>query len=119
MEQADIEFFKEQLSLQLDQLRGKAASTVSSLLNSGNRHSDPLDRASFDLDQTTLLRIRDRESRLILKVVEALNRIKEGTFGICDECEEEIGLLRMMARPVATLCIRCKTRMENEEKKFG
>lgn len=49
----------------------------------------------------------------------ALECIEDGTFGVCDECDGKIGIPRLMARPVATLCIRCKTRMEAGEKLYG
>jgi DnaK suppressor protein len=64
-----------------------------------------------------VLRIRDRERKLIFKIQEALTRIDEGTFGICEECGEEIGIERLKARPVTTLCIECKSSQEVEEKK--
>jgi DnaK suppressor protein len=80
---------------------------------------DPSDRASLESDRNFTLRIRDRERKLIVKIREALDRIEDGTYGICEECEEEISAERLKARPVTTLCIECKKRQETEEKVKG
>ena len=94
----------------------QADGTVASLKDARVHFSDPVDQASYEESQNFMLRIKDRESRLIRKIDEALNRLKFGTFGICEMCEEEISLERLKARPVTTFCIRCKTRMEAAEK---
>jgi DnaK suppressor protein len=78
---------------------------------------DPTDRASLESNRNSVLRIRDRERKLIFKIEEALKRLDEGEFGICEECGEEIGIERLKARPVTTLCIECKSSQEVEEKK--
>jgi DnaK suppressor protein len=77
---------------------------------------DPTDRASLESDRNFELRIRDRERKLIMKIREAIERIDEGAFGICESCEEEISEARLRARPVTTLCIECKTEQERQEK---
>ena len=77
---------------------------------------DPTDRASLETDRNFLLRIRDRERKLILKIDEALERIEDGTFGICESCGDDISDERLQARPVTTLCIDCKTDSEEKEK---
>src|SRR5512136_1934046 len=77
---------------------------------------DPTDRASLEADRNFLLRIRDRERKLIQKVEEALDRIDKGIFGICESCGKSISEKRLMARPVTTLCIDCKTDRENQER---
>jgi DnaK suppressor protein len=64
-------------------------------------------------------RIRDRERRLIVKIREALERIEKGTYGICGECGEKIPAQRLMARPVTTICIDCKTLQEEDERRLG
>ncbi|MBW1973704.1 MAG: TraR/DksA C4-type zinc finger protein [Deltaproteobacteria bacterium] len=66
-----------------------------------------------------MLRIKDRESKLINKIKDAIERIDNGTFGICEVCGEEISEKRLMARPMTTLCIKCKIKQEEEEKKRG
>lgn len=79
---------------------------------------DFADQSSFESDRNFLLRLRDRERRLLAKIDEALQRIEEGTFGICEECGKQIGIKRLKARPVVSMCIECKTKQEEEEKKF-
>ena len=77
---------------------------------------DPTDQASMETDRNFDLRIKDRERRLIHKLDQALNRIKEQEFGLCDVCGGDISLKRLQARPVTTLCIDCKTEQEQEER---
>jgi len=79
---------------------------------------DFADQSSFESDRNFLLRLRDRERKLLAKIDDALQRIEDGSFGTCEECGKEIGLKRLKARPVVTLCIECKTKQEEEEKKF-
>jgi DnaK suppressor protein len=77
---------------------------------------DVSDQASAEAEQNFLMRIREREQRLIKKIDEALERMDQNTYGICERCEEEIPYPRLKARPVTTLCINCKTLEEQEEK---
>jgi DnaK suppressor protein len=78
--------------------------------------SDPTDRASHESDRNLLLRIRDRERKFLSKINEAFIRLNGGSYGQCDECGEEIGLERLRARPVTTLCIDCKSAQEARER---
>jgi len=66
-----------------------------------------------------MLRIRDRESKLIKKIKKALARIENGTFGTCETCGEDISIERMKARPVTSQCIDCKSKEEALEKALG
>lgn len=77
------------------------------------------DQATAETDRNFMLRLRGREQRLIKKIEEAIDRIDQGTFGICDMCGGEIGLKRLEVRPVTTLCIECKMEQEEEEKLKG
>ena len=79
-------------------------------------YSDLGDQASAESDRNFLIRLKEREQKLIKKIDLALEQIKNGTFGICEDCGKEIGFKRLKARPVATLCIECKTNAEKEEK---
>jgi len=81
--------------------------------------ADFLDQAAMEADRSFRLRIRDREKRLMLKITEALARIEEGTYGVCEVCGGEIAMKRLKARPVATHCIRCKNKMEAMERAMG
>jgi len=80
---------------------------------------DEIDLASSEYTQSMIFRLRDREKFLLAKIEKALARIESGTFGICEKCEEEISPKRLEARPVTTLCIRCKEEQEQKEKSFG
>ena len=77
---------------------------------------DPADRATLESDRNFMLRIRDRERKLINKIREALQRIEDGSFGICDSCGDDIDIDRLKARPVTTLCIECKRKEEAQER---
>ena len=74
------------------------------------------DQATAETDRDFMLRLRDRERMLLKKIDEAIEKIDKGTFGICEECHNEIGIKRLAARPVTTLCIDCKTRQEEAER---
>lgn len=80
---------------------------------------DEIDLASSEYAQSMVFRLRDREKFLLRKIEKALDRIRDGTFGICERCEEEINIKRLEARPVTTLCIRCKEEQEKKEKSYG
>jgi DnaK suppressor protein len=108
--------FKNQLNEQLDALLQDVGKTVSEMTEENPNFPDPTDRASLESDRNFELRIRDRERMLINKIRQALQRIEDGTFGLCESCEEKIGLERLRARPVTTLCIDCKTEEERKEK---
>jgi DnaK suppressor protein len=79
--------------------------------------SDVADRSSLESDRNFTLRLLDRDRKLIKKIDEAIERIDEGSFGLCEECGEDIGEERLRARPVTTLCIECKQESEAEEKR--
>jgi len=117
MEKERLAYFQELLTGRLEVLLSEAEKTVTGMTNDKDTFPDPTDRANLETDRNFLLRIRDRERKLILKIKEALARIEDGTFGICEECGEEICEERLKARRVTTLCIDCKTKAEEEEKK--
>ena len=75
------------------------------------------DQASAETDTNFMLRLRGREQRLLKKIEEALVRIENNTFGICDDCGLEIDVKRLEARPVTTMCIDCKMHQEEDEKR--
>ena len=80
---------------------------------------DPVDIASLEINQAALTKIGKRETYLLKKIDIALDKIENGTYGECESCGEEISPARLMARPVAQLCIDCKTEQENQERKFS
>ena len=116
MKKKDIEYFHNFLTVWRANLIRQADGTVASLKDNQVHFSDPVDQASHEESQNFMLRIKDRESRLIRKIDEALFRLKNGRYGICEMCEEEISVERLKARPVTTFCIRCKTKMEANER---
>jgi len=119
MKKKELDFFKEQLNNLLEELLSQADETVSGMTAPKENFPDPTDRASLEADRNFMLRIRDRESKLILKVKKALARIETGTFGVCESCGEDISFDRLKARPVTTQCIDCKTKEETLEKALG
>jgi DnaK suppressor protein len=74
------------------------------------------DQATAETDRNFMLRLRGRERKLLKKIEDAIERIDQGLFGICDKCGEDIDIRRLEARPVTTMCIECKTQQEEEEK---
>jgi len=80
---------------------------------------DIVDLATSDLSLNLNVEIRERERHLLSKIDTVLAKIDDGSFGICDECGEAIGSGRLQARPVTTLCIKCKEEEEEQEKRGG
>ena len=117
MDQEKLLYFKGLLEGMLHELLVEAGKTCTDMRqdNDGD-FPDPTDRASLESDRNFLLRIKDRERKLITKVKEALDRIDHGEFGICESCGKSISEKRLMARPVTTSCNECKTEGENRER---
>jgi DnaK suppressor protein len=114
-----LEAFRAMLIQKINELLTEAGKTVSEMTNGKENFPDPNDRASLESDRNFELRIRDRERKLILKMQEAIKRIDDGTFGVCEACGGPISEKRLMARPVTTDCIDCKTKQEKIEKLKG
>ena len=114
-----METYKALLTQKINELLSEAGKTVSEMTNGKENYPDPNDRASLESDRNFELRIRDRERKLIMKMQEAIKRIDDGVFGICEVCGGPISEKRFMARPVTTLCIDCKTKQEKLEKLKG
>ena len=115
MEQHDIEYFRKLLAGMLEEAQQKGDSTLEDLTIGNEVFADPADRASAESDRAFTLRIRDRERQLIRKIQAAVERMEDGSYGICEECGEEISVARLKARPVTRLCINCKSRQEEGE----
>jgi DnaK suppressor protein len=110
------EYYRSILQEEMRVLLEEAGKTVSEMTADNTNFPDPNDRATQESDRTFELRIRDRERKLINKIKEALERIDNGTFGVCEMCGEDISEARLKARPVTTLCIDCKIEQEKKEK---
>ncbi len=104
--------WKRDLMLEVDR-------TVTHMKDEAANPPDPNDRATLESEFALELRTRDRERKLIRKIEEALKRIDDGSYGYCNETGEPIGVKRLEARPVATLCIEAQERRERREKQYG
>lgn len=119
MEKELLEKFRKQLTEKRKDILEEANRTLADMTDQSSNVPDPNDRASIESDRSFELRIRDRERRLLTKIDEALGRIEDGEYGICEECGCDINVKRLEARPVTTLCIDCKTLQEQKERSQG
>lgn len=119
MKNSDIDYFRDLLRKMREDIRQKGESTIEDMTEDREMYADPADRASAESDRAFILRLRDRDRKLIQKIDQALGRIEDGSFGICDDCGEDISIARLKARPVTTLCIKCKSRQEKAEAMQG
>jgi len=113
-----LEHFRQILSAWKRELMEEVDRTVHHMQDEAANFPDPSDRATQESEFGLELRTRDRERKLLRKIDAALNRIDEGTYGYCEETGEEIGLKRLEARPVATLCLEAQERRELAERQF-
>ena len=114
-----LEKFKKQLVEKRQEILSEADKTLAEMTDQNSNVPDPNDRATIESDRSFELRIRDRERKLLSKIEDALIRIDEGEYGICEGCGCDINVKRLEARPVTTLCIDCKTLQEKKEKSQG
>ena len=120
MNKTQLKKFKTDLTVKRDDILKKAKQTLEEdmTLDSADL-PDEMDLASSEYHQSFTLRLRSREKSLLGKIEKAISRIDDGTFGICESCEEEIPVARMEARPETTHCIRCKEDQEREERNYS
>ncbi len=117
MKPEKLAYFKEILINQLKDLLNEAQKTVTDLIQERKENvPDLTDMASLETNRTFLLRIRDRERKLILKIQKTLKKVENGTYGICERCGKQIDEERLKARPVASYCAECKKTLEAMEK---
>ena len=118
--QKDLKRFKKMLEESRTQLLVSAPKTMEEESNFDTDDlPDEIDQASSEYAQSMVFRLRDREKFLLKKIDKALERVADGSFGLCERCEDPINLKRLEARPVTTLCIRCKEEQEKKEKSYG
>jgi DnaK suppressor protein len=116
----DLQRFQKILLAQRDELQGNAKRALS-----GDIHVDPddfpdeIDTASSEVTLQFTGRLREREQGLLAKIDAALQKIDDGEYGDCMNCGEDIGVKRLKARPVAELCIDCKSEQEKLERRTG
>lgn len=116
MNPMQLEYFKKRLEAWRAELLEESRETLHHLKEENWNEPDLNDRATVEADTTFELRTRDRYRKLIDKIESAIMRIKKGDYGYCEETGEKIGLGRLEARPVATLCIEAQERHESYEK---
>jgi len=113
-----VNVLRKKLVQQREELLSEAGQTINSKLAADKESfPDPTDQATAELDNNFELRLRGREQKLLKKIDEAIARIDDGSYGVCESCSGQIGLKRLEARPVTTLCIECKTEQEENEKR--
>ncbi len=118
MGEAQKEHFREILLAWKRELMEEVDRTVHHMQDEAANFPDPSDRATQESEFSLELRARDRERKLIKKIDESLQAIKDDDYGFCHSCGIEIGIRRLEARPTATLCIDCKTLDEIREKQM-
>ena len=118
MSDGQLDHFHNILSAWKRELMFEVDRTVHHMQDEAANFPDPNDRATQESEFGLELRTRDRERKLLRKIDSALLRIDDGSYGYCDETGEEIGLKRLEARPVATLCLEAQERRELAERQF-
>lgn len=118
MSQEQLEHFESILLAWKHELMNEVDRTVHHMQDEAANFPDPSDRATQESEFGLELRTRDRERKLLRKINSALGRIEDGSYGYCEETGEEIGLKRLEARPVATLCLEAQERREMAERQY-
>ncbi len=113
-----LAYFRGKLLKWREDLQKETAETLHHMQEESLSEPDVNDRASTETDRSLELRTRDRERKLILKINLALERIDDGTYGFCEETGVPIGVARLDARPIATLCLEAQERHERLEKTY-
>ena len=113
-------YFKNKLTeWKKDLVRTNNEALYNSSLDDNSTSADIVDQASSYTEKNVEMRAINRQIKLISKIDSALKRLKDGTYGFCEETAEPIGLKRLMARPVATLCISAQEKHEKNEKVYA
>ena len=118
MNERQREYFRHKLLSWKEEILKEAKETLAHLQAESENHPDLADRASSETDRAIELRARDRQRKLISKIDSALQRIKDNTYGYCEETGEPISLKRLEARPIATLSLEAQERHEKREKVY-
>ncbi len=116
MNEKQLAYFREKLLKWREELEEESLKTLQHLQEEPHNEPDVNDRASTETDWAIELRTRDRERKLIVKIDEALDRIQNGTYGYCEETGIPIGIARLEARPIATLCLEAQEQHERMER---
>ena len=119
MNPKQIEYFRQKLAHWRDELVEESRETISNLQSEVRDVGDEAERATRETENSLELRTRDRYRKLIKKINKTLARVDDGEYGYCEETGEEIGLNRLEARPIATLCLDAQERWEMRQKQLG
>ena len=118
-EKHKVYFRNKLLEWKKDLVRTNNEALYNNSLDDNSTSADIVDQASSYTEKNVEMRAINRQIKLISKIDSALNRIKDGAYGFCEETAEPIGLKRLMARPVATLCIAAQEKHEKDEKVYA
>ena len=116
MNDTQLGYFRRKLLVWKNELMSDSKDTIETLQDNTRAIPDISDRASEETDRALELRTRDRQRKLVSKIDSALRRIEEGEYGYCEETGEPISLLRLDARPIATMSLEAQERHERREK---
>jgi DnaK suppressor protein len=119
MSDDQLEHFRNILQAWKQELMQEVDRTVHHMQDEASNFPDPNDRATQESEFGLELRTRDRERKLLKKIASAVARVDDASYGYCEETGEEIGLQRLEARPVATLCVEAQERRELAERQFS
>jgi RNA polymerase-binding transcription factor len=119
MSPEQLEYFRQKLIVWRDELVEESRETISNLQTEVRDVGDEAERATRETENSLELRTRDRYRKLINKINKTMARLDEGDYGYCEETGEEIGLKRLEARPIATLCLDAQERWEIRQKQMG
>jgi DnaK suppressor protein len=114
-----LAYFRAKLQKWREDLVEESKQTIDNLREEVRDVGDEAERATRETENSLELRTRDRYRKLIAKIDKALKRIEEGRYGFCEETDEEIGIERLDARPIATLCLDAQERWEHRQKQMG
>lgn len=118
--QKQLDTIKASLNEELSEIEEKNREKINEMENEGDSetfHGDEADQANYLEHRSRILRLRDRDRKLINKIRQTLEKIEEGSYGTCESCGCDIGFQRLQLRPVASLCIECKTEEEEKEER--
>ena len=116
MKKRELNEIKKILTQQLKDLLSRADCSLEGLAEFGENLSDVVDIAAQVSERSFSNHLCSREKLLIRKIEQSLQDIEDGVYGLCEECEEEISVMRLKARPTARYCINCKTKLETMER---
>ena len=119
MNDFQLEYFRRKLLTWREELVEESKQTIDNLREEVRDVGDEAERATRETENSLELRTRDRYRKLIGKIDKALRRIEDGEYGYCEETGEEIGLDRLEARPIATLCLDAQERWEHRQRQMG